>query len=211
MKKRHKSEVILDAARSVFFKHGYSAATTDMIQREAGVSKSTVYAYYAGKEALFFTVVETECARFVEKMNGITFRPGYLRETLSAFAHAYLSIILSAKGLSLFRLVVAESARFPQLLQKFYDSGPLVIVSKVTQYLHEASLEGELALGGLSEKDAACIFSTLVRGEMSLRSLIDAEISPTSQEIDYWAQIAVATFMRAYGKCKENQDLGSSS
>lgn len=37
-----KSVAILDAATTVFLTHGFSAATTDMIQREAGVSKKTM-------------------------------------------------------------------------------------------------------------------------------------------------------------------------
>src|SRR3546814_9810578 len=41
-----KALTVLRAARTVFLTHGFSAATTDMIQREAGVSKSTVYAHY---------------------------------------------------------------------------------------------------------------------------------------------------------------------
>src|SRR3546814_6513872 len=40
-----KALTVLRAARNVFLTHGFSAATTDMIQREAGVSKSTVYAH----------------------------------------------------------------------------------------------------------------------------------------------------------------------
>jgi hypothetical protein len=35
----------------VFLAHGFSAAATDMVQREAGVSKSTVYAHYANPGA----------------------------------------------------------------------------------------------------------------------------------------------------------------
>lgn len=34
-----KQELILNAASTIFLTHGFSAATTDMIQREAGVSK----------------------------------------------------------------------------------------------------------------------------------------------------------------------------
>src|SRR3546814_1070545 len=45
-----KALTVLRAARNIFLTHGFSAATTDMIQREAGVSKSTVYAHYANKE-----------------------------------------------------------------------------------------------------------------------------------------------------------------
>jgi AcrR family transcriptional regulator len=41
---------------AVFLANGFSAATTDMIQQAAGVSKSTVYSHYPNKEALFAAV-----------------------------------------------------------------------------------------------------------------------------------------------------------
>src|SRR3546814_7737742 len=86
-----------------------------MIQREAGVSKSTVYAHYANKEALFTAVIEAECASFTNTVHGIEFRPGKLRETLTMLAKAYLDIVLSPGGLALFRVVIAEGQRFPRL------------------------------------------------------------------------------------------------
>src|SRR3546814_12224602 len=64
-----KALTVLRAARNVFLTHGFSAATTDMIQREAGVSKSTVYAHYANKEALFTAVIEAECASFTNTVH----------------------------------------------------------------------------------------------------------------------------------------------
>src|SRR3546814_11745036 len=82
-----------------------------MIQREAGVSKSTVYAHYANKEALFTAVIEAECAPFTNTVHGIEFRPGKLRETLTMLAKAYLDIVLSPGGLALFRVVIAEGDR----------------------------------------------------------------------------------------------------
>src|SRR3546814_5900785 len=88
-----KALTVLRAARNVFLTHGFSAATTDMIQRDAGVSKSTVYAHYANKVALFTAVVEAECAAFTNAVQDINFRPGKLRETLTLLAWAYLNKI----------------------------------------------------------------------------------------------------------------------
>lgn len=93
-----KALTVLRAARNIFLTHGFSAATTDMIQREAGVSKSTVYAHYANKEALFTAVIEAECAAFTNTVHGIEFRPGKLKETLTMLARAYLNIVLSRQG-----------------------------------------------------------------------------------------------------------------
>jgi methylphosphotriester-DNA--protein-cysteine methyltransferase len=44
---------ILDAALKVFAEAGYSGATMDAVAAEAGITKPTLYQYFASKEALF--------------------------------------------------------------------------------------------------------------------------------------------------------------
>ena len=48
---------ILDAAQRVFLKRGYQSASLDEIAEMAPASKPTIYAHFAGKEALFEAVV----------------------------------------------------------------------------------------------------------------------------------------------------------
>src|SRR3546814_17584206 len=100
-----------------------------MIRREAGVSKSTVYAHYANKEALFTAVIEAECAAFTNTVQGIKFRTGKLRETLTLLARAYLNIVLSHGGLAFFRVVIAEGPRFTTLARTCYLACPTVLTS----------------------------------------------------------------------------------
>ena len=70
-----KARTVLHAARKIFLIHGFNGATTDMIQREAGVSKSTVYAHFANKEILFLAVIKSECEIFTASIDNITFKP----------------------------------------------------------------------------------------------------------------------------------------
>ena len=53
-----KAESILAGAKRAFLTGGFGAVSMDTVAREAGVSKSTVYAYFAGKEELFGAVIE---------------------------------------------------------------------------------------------------------------------------------------------------------
>ena len=194
-----KVHIVLHAARKTFLAHGFSAATTDMIQREAGVSKSTVYAYYPNKEALFVAVIEAECRDFVKTVRGITFSPGRIKETLTALARAYLDIVLSESGLSLFRIVVAEAPRFPALAHRFYMAGPNMITSMVERHLASATASGEIDLGDLRQDEAAMVFTNMVRSEPQFYSLTHSDGSSSAQ-IDRWVELVVATFMRAYGR-----------
>jgi TetR/AcrR family transcriptional regulator, mexJK operon transcriptional repressor len=195
-----KARTVLRAARNVFLTHGFSAATTDMIQREAGVSKSTVYAHYATKEALFVAVIEAECAAFADTVRRIEFRPGKLRETLTALAQAYLDIVLSPTGLSLFRVVIAEAPRFPNLARTFYLAGPQVIAGMVADCLGSAVTSGEADLSELGRDAAARLFINLVRSEPQLQCLTHPGAAPSAAQIHQWTSEAVTTFMRAYGR-----------
>ena len=48
---------VLATARTLFFAHGYSALTMDDLARELGMSKKTIYQYYADKDELIDEVV----------------------------------------------------------------------------------------------------------------------------------------------------------
>lgn len=197
---RTKPLTVLRAARNIFLTHGFSAATTDMIQREAGVSKSTVYAHYANKEALFVAVIEAECSAFAETLRGIEFRPGKLRETLTALARAYLDIVLSPTGLSLFRVVIAEAPRFPDLARTLYLAGPQVIATMVADQLAGAVASGEVDLSEIGRDAAANLFINLVRSEPQLQCLTHPNAAASAAQIDQWTKASVTTFMRAYSR-----------
>lgn len=195
-----KAHVVLRAARKIFLIHGFSGATTDMIQREAAVSKSTVYGHYANKEALFVAVVEAECNTLAEAVRAIEFCPGKFRETLTALAKAYLSIVLSESALSLHRIVVAESPRFPALARNFFIAGPNAMKCMFVEYFESAATSGDLDLGRISLDEAARVFSHMVRSEPQFLYLTHPHSPPPQKQIDTWVNIVVETFMRAYGR-----------
>ncbi len=190
---------ILQAARRVFLTHGFAAATTDMIQQEAGVSKSTMYAHFPNKEMLFTAVIEAECTTFTDTVRDIQFENGKLRETLTLLAHAYLKIVLSPEGLAVFRVVIAEGIRFPNLARVFYLAGPQVMINMIAEQLTHAAAAGEIDLSELGSDNAASLFINLVRSEPQLQCLTHPNAAPSAIQVDQWVNIAVTTFMRAYG------------
>src|ERR1700736_169936 len=64
-----KSESILAAAKRSFLAAGFGAVSMDSIAREAGVSKATVYAHFAGKEELFGAMIGRECERYFARFS----------------------------------------------------------------------------------------------------------------------------------------------
>src|SRR5450755_3854055 len=87
-----KRRQILDGARKVFLDLGFDGASMGEIARAAGVSKGTLYVYFADKNRLFEAIVEQE----VLEQGQITFNFAPARDvatTLREFGEAYLAII----------------------------------------------------------------------------------------------------------------------
>ncbi|RLK60291.1 TetR/AcrR family transcriptional regulator [Actinokineospora cianjurensis] len=61
---------ILDAAVTVFSRHGYHNASMDEISDVAGVSKPMIYAYLGHKEDLFAACIRREASQLMEAIAG---------------------------------------------------------------------------------------------------------------------------------------------
>lgn len=193
-----KARVVLAAARAVFLANGFGAATTDMIQQAAGVSKSTVYAHYPNKEALFAAAVEAECERGLKAVRERKFPQQRLADILNAIAQAYLEVVLSRDGLALYRMVVSEAPRFPDLGRRFYLAGPGAANDIVADTLQAAASKGELDLGSIGRDSAASLFVSMVRGEAQMQCLTHPDSPASAAQRDRWAADAVTAFLRAF-------------
>ncbi len=79
---------ILEAARKVFAKKGFSDATVDDIANTAGVAKGTVYLYYRSKREVYFAALKFGIAQMygalVEELKGYSTPDGKLRALIAA-------------------------------------------------------------------------------------------------------------------------------
>lgn len=191
-----KPQQIRDAAARLFLAQGYGAVSMDLIAREAGVSKATIYAHFADKAELFADLVTEECARQWPDIGLLEAEPGDLRETLLALGTVYAELLVSPKAVQTFRMVVAESPRFPELGRAFYEGGPRLIRDKLAAYLSRAAAQGKLALG--DARLAAQQFLAMLRCEHHLRALTGLGEPVTPGEIARVVTAATDMFLRAY-------------
>jgi len=194
-----KSLRVLEAATRIFLEHGFNAATTDMIQRAAGVSKATVYSRYSNKEALFAAVIENQCNRFTRRVQQIEVTPGNIRKVLLEIGHTYLSLLLSTEALALYRVVVSVADRFPRLAHSFYSSGPGAMTRILAAHLETAASAGEIDVQVIGLEPAATLFMSMLRGEAQLIALTHPDSRASDVQIEQWVNQAVTTFLRAYG------------
>ncbi len=191
-----KAESILSAANRMFLEHGFGAVSMDAIAREAGVSKATVYAHFAGKEELFGAVIGRLCERYLAGFSAGELDPANARESLKTLGARFLGLLLSPDAIALHRLILAEVVRFPGLGEVFWHAGPERNLAQIEAFLRAAAAAGSLQIS--DARLAAEQFVGLVRGETQLRHLLRLE-DPTAGRASRAVDSAVETFLRAFG------------
>ena len=139
-----KRQQILDGARRCFLAQGFDGASMNDIVNEAGVSKGTVYAYFPSKEKLFAAMVFEDKRRHAERavVLGDETRP--VAEVLHEVALRLVTLFKTPESLAYFRMVVAASAKFPEIGRSFYEAGPAYAIEKITAYLETRMDDGTL-------------------------------------------------------------------
>lgn len=113
-----KREQILQGAMQVFLKQGYAKTSMDRVAAVAGVSKQTIYSHFQDKEGLFVALIERVTIRsfLCEFQNPFQGEPEIV---LRRIAEKFLAKMDDQEYIAFFRLVIAESARFPELAQLY--------------------------------------------------------------------------------------------
>ncbi len=192
---RRRGELI-DVAEKMFLEHGFADTTMQMIAQAAGASKETLYRHFENKEQLFAEIVSRK-ARLISGPDAPMTRGGRVETVLSELGVTLLRTILKGEGSFLFRTVVTEAARSPELGNLFYARGPGLTVERLTQYLTEATARGELDC-----EDpilAARLFLGAVVSQFHLRRLFQSAWKPpTEKEIGRHVEAAVSMFMAKF-------------
>ena len=181
---------LLQAATAVFMEEGYRASV-DRIAARAGVAKQTLYNHFASKDDLFAEVVSTAARSVLVTLEG---EDGDLRSHLVRFAVAYRDIVLRPMGLAMFRTVVAEAPRFPDLSRSFFAAGPATTIKRLAAFIEKA-----MAKGALRRDDpqlAAEMLTGMLTNYDRMRGLINGEADLFADSTK--AERVVDTFLRAY-------------
>jgi TetR/AcrR family transcriptional repressor of mexJK operon len=186
-------EDILEAARIVFLEHGYSGASIDAVVARAGGSKETVYGYFSSKEGLLRALVERAAANLAAKLDQPMEHADAERGLLE-IGLAYLGHILAPEALGVYRLVLSESGRKPELGDLFYRSCPEVFLERVAQYFSKIARDG-LSLPS-DARETAAIFVSMLRGDLLMRALFNPTRAPTANEIERHVRFVVASLLK---------------
>ena len=130
---------ILDAALAVFGERGLAGARLDDIARRAGVSKGTIYLYFANKEELFREVVR---AIVVDRLRQAADQGGSTNpvEDLKRYLRAHWEFVRSPEFQTIYKLVTGELHNFPDLAE-FYGREVIMPATQILAGLIRRGIE----------------------------------------------------------------------
>jgi len=113
---------LLTAALDLFVEKGFAATRVEEVARRAGVSKGTLFLYFASKEELFKAVVrENLSLRFPQWSMLLDQFPGTSAELLRYAMGQWWSLVGDTKASGISKLMMSEASNFPELAA-FYQS-----------------------------------------------------------------------------------------
>jgi AcrR family transcriptional regulator len=183
----------LEAARDVFLESGYEAANMAEIVKRAGGSLSTLYAQFGGKKGLFEAMIDARVKDLTAQMHIELAAHAPLKEGLRRIGDTFLFKQAEAQSLDVFRLMVAQSKKFPELAEAWGKRAPEQVRKALADYLSDRVKAGEIKISNTDL--AASVFFDLVRSRIQFRALLIPSYTPTEAEIRDTVDRAVRVFL----------------
>lgn len=190
-----KRRQILDGARKVFMNLGFDGASMNEIARSAGVSKGTLYVYFADKNRLFEAIVEAEVLE--QGKDVFNFDPARDAETtLREFGRAYIQLLCRPGGGSSIRTVMAIAERMPDVGTRFYENVLEKTIHRLAEYLEAHVGSGDLAIDDC--RLASSQFMMMCQASLFLPFVFQAAPAPSPERIAQVVDSATRMFLAAY-------------
>lgn len=194
-------EEIAAVAERVFLELGFTDTTMQIVASRAGASKETLYRHFGSKEGLFSEVVRARTARFFGGGEGDPRLHGTPHEVLLQLGFNLLHKLLNEDPICLFRIVVAEAPRNPELGRIFFEQGPAQVLQQLTRYLENATRQGLLDCPDATL--AARLFLGAIVANRHIMMLVAPGWEPLTEEtIRRHVEEAVGLFLAKYAPAK---------
>ena len=190
-----KRRQIVAGATQVFLLNGFDAASMGEIARAAGVSKGTLYVYFADKNRLFEAIVEEESI----EQSKVAFNFDPQREveiTLPEFGRAYVQLLCRPGGGSAIRTVMSIAERMPEVGRHYYENVLEKTIGRLADYLEARVKTNELAID--DTQLAASQFMLMCQATLFQAFIFQAKPAPSADQIATVVDSATRVFLMAY-------------
>ena len=166
----------------------------DEIARAAGVSKGTLYVYFADKCRLFEAIVEEEVER---RQLAFNFDPACDAKTmLLKFGETYIGMLCRPSGRSAARMVFAIAERMPEIGRRSYELVLQKTINRLAEYLDGRVRQRELVIDDCQL--AAMQFMLMCQASLFLPFVFQVAPAPSQERITRVVNDAVRTFLAAH-------------
>lgn len=160
-RKEARPQEVIDAALALFAERGYAQTRLDDVAAKAGISKGTVYLYFASKQDLFEAVIQAKVSPWLQAIAAQTVNDqDPTDKVLRDFMHWGWEQFLETELFLIARVVLAESNNFPSLAQAYLREVMGPIHDHTMQLLQRGALRGEVH-GEISSERVKVILAPL--------------------------------------------------
>lgn len=144
-RKDARPQEVIDAALALFSEFGYSQTRLDDVAAKAGISKGTVYLYFASKQDLFEAVILDRITPWLEAIASQEINDA---DTTDEVVRNFLSWgwnqFLETKLFMITKVVLAESNNFPDLAKTYMREVMGPVHDHMTMLLVRGAKRGEV-------------------------------------------------------------------
>ncbi len=192
-----KRQAILDAAVQNFLATGYERTTLEMVAKSAGVSTATVYKHFSTKRALFGGIMERIWETEVDLANSVDQGADPVA-MLTAIAQEYAQLLRQPQVEALFRVIIAEAPRFPELGEELYYRGKEPYLKRLHAYLQKESELNRFQITDIPL--AARQFLGMINDVIFWPRFLIMDLKISDRDIENVIANAVETFLARYAK-----------
>jgi TetR/AcrR family transcriptional regulator, transcriptional repressor for nem operon len=181
-------EVALQAAVKVFGRLGYEHTSLDLLLREMGISRQSLYDTFGGKRSIFFQAMRYYRRSTNNSLREVFAREKSVRDGLSQIFHSMIMETLEQheQGCMLMSANLGRDLKDAEL-RKFLRANQREIERIFTDALAKARLRGEIA----AEKKPAVLAKFLVAAIQGMRAL--ARLNHDRKELEHIAGVVISS------------------
>jgi len=185
--------LIVEAARQEFQLGGYAGTGMSAIAARAGVSTKTLYRLVPTKAELFRLVIHSRAGQFILAADELDDAAQGVAAGLERLLTAYGKLAFDPGVIAVYRLIIGECGRFPELGQAFFEAAIRPTSRIMADWLARQCARGSIALD--DPEQAADMLRGMMVMEPQRAALLGQVAPPDASEIADRAKACTNVFL----------------
>lgn len=190
-KSHEKRKLILESAKCLFLSKGIANVSMNLIAKEAGVSKQTVYSHFSSKENLYCEAVISKLHHYHLDDLSATSASTPIEEVLRDVAEKFINLLHDPQVIAMYRVVIGDVGNNSQINELFLNSGPKKLVFLLAEFI-----QSRIFIAEIEAVQRSVAYFNILKGEFHLRSLLGLDYNISEQEKEVLINTAIEVVIR---------------